>query len=314
VSDDEVFERVRADRIDVLVDAAGHFGDHRLTLFARRPAPVQVSGFGYCGTTGVRAIDYRLTDAWSDPPGDADRHHAERLWRLPHVCWCYRPFEPTPDVGPPPAAAAGHVTFGCLNNPVKMTDAVVAVWARVLAAVPGSRLLLLGSAGDPGPGRRFAARGVDPDRVEVAGRRPRAGYFELHNRIDVGLDPFPFNGDNTLCDAMWMGVPSVALAGAGFAARRGVSHLSAVGLADLVAATADEYVAVAARLAGDPPRLADLRRALRGGCRARRSATRPGTSATWRRPTGPCGGGGVPRRPSGATDSWRPGCPALRDP
>ena len=229
LSDDEAAARVREDRIDLLIDCAGHFGDHRLGIFARRPAPVQVSAFGYCGTTGLKTIDYRLTDAISDPPG-AERWHSEKLWRLPRVAWCYRPFDGAPDVGPLPAAANGFVTFGCMNNLVKMTDAVVQTWSAVLAAVPRSRLLLLGPAGDVHAARRFANCGIDPERVEVAGRRPRAAYFALHHGVDVGLDPFPFNGDNTLCDALWMGVPSVALVGDRFAARRGLAHLSAVGL------------------------------------------------------------------------------------
>ena len=262
LSDEEVAAKVRADRIDILVDCAGHFGDHRLGVFARRPAPVQVSAFGYCGTTGLNTIDYRLTDAASDPPG-SERWHSEKLWRLPRVAWCYRPFDGAPDVGPPPALASGFVTFGCLNNLVKVTDQVVAAWSAVLAAVPGSRLLLLGAEGDENTARRFAGHGVDPGRVEVAGRRPRAGYFALHGRVDVGLDPFPFNGDNTICDALWMGVPSVALIGDRFAARRGLSHLSAVGLGDLAAAGVEEYVGTAVRLAADLPALADLRAGLR---------------------------------------------------
>ncbi len=270
LTDDEVAAKVRADGIDVLVDCAGHFGDHRLGVFARRPAPVQVSAFGYCGTTGLRTIDHRLTDAASDPPGGAgaEAFHSEKLWRLPRVAWCYRPFDGAPDVGPPPAVENGFVTFGCFNNLVKVTDAVVETWSAILAAVPGSRLLLLGAAGDEHTARRFARHGIDPGRVEVAGRRPRAEYFALHNRVDVGLDPFPFNGDNTLCDALWMGVPSVALAGDRFAARRGLAHLAAVGLGHLAAESVEEYVGTAARLAADWPALADLRPALRQSVRA----------------------------------------------
>ena len=265
LSDEEVAAKVRTDRIDILVDCAGHFGNHRLGVFARRPAPVQVSAFGYCGTTGLTTIDYRITDAASDPPGGpgAEAVHSEKLWRLPRVAWCYRPFDGAPDVGPPPALANGFVTFGCLNNLVKVTDQVVAAWSAVLAAVPGSRLLLLGAARDENTARRFARHGIDPGRVEVAGRRPRAEYFALHHRVDIGLDPFPFNGDNTICDALWMGVPSVALVGDRFAARRGLSHLSAVNLGDLAAASVEEYVGTAVRLAADLPALADLRAGLR---------------------------------------------------
>ena len=275
LSDEEVADKVRADRIDILVDCAGHFGDHRLGVFARRPAPVQVSAFGYCGTTGLKTIDYRLTDPVSDPPG-ADEFHSEKLWRLPRVAWCYRPFDGAPDVGPLPALESGFVTFGCLNNLVKVTDQVVETWSAILAAMPGSRLILLGPAGDEHTAGRFAAHGVDPARVEVAGRRPRGAYFELHNRIDVGLDPFPFNGDNTICDALWMGVPSVALIGDRFAARRGLAHLAAVGLGHLAAESVEEYVQAAVRLAADLPALAELRAGLRGRVRASPLGDAPG--------------------------------------
>ncbi len=178
LSDEQVAAKVREDRIDILVDCAGHFGNHRLGVFARRPTPVQVSAFGYCGTTGLTTIDHRLTDAASDPPGEsgesgAEAFHSDKLWRLPRVAWCYRPFDGAPDVGPPPAVGNGFVTFGCFNNLVKVTDQVVAAWSAVLAAVPGSRLVLLGPAGEDRAARRFAARGIDPGRVEVAGRRPR---------------------------------------------------------------------------------------------------------------------------------------------
>ena len=266
IYDEELAEQVRADRIDILVDCCGHFAGNRLLAFALKPAPVQVSHFGYCGTTGLSAIDYRITDASSDPPGTTEACHTEALVRLDGgCCWCYEPAEPTPDVGPLPALAVGHVTFGSLNRPAKLNDAVIETWARVLRAVPGSRLLLLsGTASDAGLSARFARHGVDAARVDDAPRQPRLDYLALHNRIDVGLDPFPFNGDNTLCDALWMGVPSVALAGDAFVSRRGVSHLNNVGLPELAAEDVDGYVWVAAELAADLPRLAALRAGLRG--------------------------------------------------
>ena len=262
LSDDDVAARIREDQIDILVDCTGHFGDHRLGVFARKPAPVQVSAFGYCGTTGVSTIDYRLTDALSDPPG-AEQWYSEKLWRLPRVCWVYRPFDGAPDVGPLPADENGYITFGCLNNLIIVTDEVVAVWAKVLLATPRSRFILLGTTLHQHIADKFASCGIDPDRIEIAGRRPRVKYFELHNRIDICVDPFPFNGDNTICDGLWMGVPSVAMIGDRFAARRGLSHLSAVGLAHLAAGSGDEYVAIASRLTCDLPALSALRQGMR---------------------------------------------------
>jgi protein O-GlcNAc transferase len=263
--DEELAGQVRSDRIDILVDCCGHFAGNRLLAFALRPAPVQVSHFGYCGTTGMAAIDYRITDAWSDPPGATDGLHTETLVRLEGgCCWCYAPDEPGPDVGPLPALSAGHVTFGSLNRPAKLNDLVVETWARVLHAVPRSRLMLLGpGTGDTDVSDRFAGHGIGADRIELTPRVPRPQYLALHQRIDVGLDPFPFNGDNTLCDALWMGVPSVALAGDAFVSRRGVSHLNNVGLPELMSDTVDRYVELAAVVARDLPRLADLRAGLR---------------------------------------------------
>jgi predicted O-linked N-acetylglucosamine transferase (SPINDLY family) len=265
ISDEQLAEQVRSDRIDVLVDCCGHFAGNRLLAFALRLAPVQVSHFGYCGTTGMSAIDYRITDDWSDPAGDTDRFHTEALVRLEGgCCWCYAPDEPGPDVGPLPAVSVGHVTFGSFNRPAKLNDSVVQTWARVLHAVPFSRLLLLcAGPGDADISDRFVGHGIDAGRIELTPRVPRPQYLALHQRVDIGLDPFPFNGDNTLCDALWMGVPSVALAGDAFVSRRGVSHLNNVGLPELVADTIDRYVDLAAGVARDLPRLAELRAGLR---------------------------------------------------
>ena len=292
LSDHEAAELVRADRIDILVDLAGHWADNRMTLMARKPAPVQVQ-IGYPGTTGLAAIDYRITDEWSDPRGESERHYVERLVRLPHCAWCYEPDEDGPAVGPLPALVAGHMTFGCLNNPVKVTDQCLRLWGQILESVPGSRLLLLYVAQPPsavfdrrsksnaeisafgGTQPRAAVPQVSPiqdrlkraeidaARVEPVRRQPRREYLELFNRIDIALDPFPYNGETTTCDGLWMGVPHVALAGDRCASRRTMSHLCNLGLGELVASSADEYVRIATTLAGDLPRLAEMRASMR---------------------------------------------------
>ena len=261
LSDADAARRIRADRVDILVDLAGHMGDHRLLVLARRPAPVQVQIY-YAGTTGLPQIDYRITDAQSDPPA-ADAFYTERLVRLPDCPWLYKPSDPSPAVGPLPALSAGHVTFGCLNKLVKVTDVAIALWCRILLAVPGSRLLLLGPQENAQLTARFALHGISADRLEVAGHCPRDGYLELFNRIDIALDPFPYNGDTTTCDGFWMGVPLVALAGEAFVSRRGVSHLTNVGLGELVAQTPEQYMQIAIALAGDLERLSGLRATLR---------------------------------------------------
>ena len=263
LTDDASAELIWSDRIDILVDLAGHWADNRMTLMARKPAPVQVQ-VGYPGTTGLSAIDYRITDEWSDPPG-AETFYAEKLWRMPRCAWCYEPDEDSPAVGPPPALSAGQVTFGCLNNPVKVTDQCLRLWGRILESVSGSRLLLLSAEGRENKALLdwLKRAEIDPARVEPVRRQPRRQYLELFNHIDIALDPFPYNGETTTCDGLWMGVPHVALAGDRCASRRGVSHLNNLGLGELVASSEDTYVGIATTLAGDLRRLAELRASMR---------------------------------------------------
>lgn len=215
-------------------------------------------------TTRLAAIDYRLTDAWADPPGASEAHYSERLVRLPHVM-VFQPADESPGVTPLPAASGARFTFASLNHLGKVTPEVVRVWARVPAAVPESRLLL-GAAADATVRERyaalFAAQGVAPSRIELQPRLPMAEYLALHAKIDLALDPFPCNGGATGCHSMWMGVPFVALSGDRCMARMGESLLHATGLGELVARTDDEYVALATVLAHDIPRLAALRQAL----------------------------------------------------
>jgi predicted O-linked N-acetylglucosamine transferase (SPINDLY family) len=223
--DGAVADVVRGDRVDVLVDLAGHLNNPRLLLFARKPAPGQVTFLGYPDTTGLQSVDYRLTDALHDPPGQADRYHAERLVRLDPCAWCYRPYDHGVPVNDLPAARTGHITFGSLNRPSKATPGTLRLWAQVLAAVPGSRLVVLTAAGaedDPGLLATFADHGIPADRLIRVGRRPRREYLRLYHDIDVHLDSHPYNGHTTTLDALWMGVPTVSLAGATHAARAGL--------------------------------------------------------------------------------------------
>jgi predicted O-linked N-acetylglucosamine transferase (SPINDLY family) len=263
-----VVERVRADAIDILVDLAGHTGS-RLAVFAHKPAPVQVAWLGYPNTTGLETVDYRITDAIADPPGHGERYYAEELIRLPRCFVCYRALEDAPDVTPLPAAAAGPITFGSFNALAKMTPQVVALWARVLHALPDAQLFLKsrGLEGEATGARilaLFAAQGIACERVRMAGFAETTGeHLALYGRVDIGLDTFPYNGTTTTCQALWMGVPVVTLRGDRHATRVGASLLHAVDLDGLVAASPDEYVAAAVGLAHKRARLAALRAGLR---------------------------------------------------
>jgi predicted O-linked N-acetylglucosamine transferase (SPINDLY family) len=272
--DDDALERlILEDRVDVLVDLSGHTLGHRLPVFARRPAPVQATWIGYPQTTGLATIDYRITDAYLDPPGQTEAFGSERVWRLPELAYCFLPPERAPPPGALPCAESGAVTFGSVNHYFKVTDDVVATWARILAAVPGSRLRIVVEHGErPAVAvavrGRFAALGTAPERIDVRGRTDLAGFFRSLGAIDVALDPFPYNGGTTTYQSLWAGVPVVTLAGRTAMARCGAMILSAIGLRDLVAGDATEYVAIATRLAGDRRRLGELRASLRGRYRA----------------------------------------------
>lgn len=265
LDDDRATERIRDDRIDILVDLSGHTADNRLLVFARKPAPVQVSWLGYMTTTGLSAIDYRITDEYADPPGRTEALHTETLWRVPSVT-VFQPFADTPPVGSLPVLAAGQFTFGCLNSMAKVGPDVVALWARILLALPEARLFL-GNAGDRAVRtrliRQFTEHGVAESRLSFQARLPLPEYLQLHHQIDLGLDPFPYNGGATSCHSLWMGVPFVTLAGARYMARMGVSLLANVGLTELVADSPDHYVALACKLAADSARLAAIRANLR---------------------------------------------------
>lgn len=264
-SDAQVAERVRGDRIDVLVDLSAHSGRNRLLAFAEKPAPVQATYLAYCSTTGVDAIDYRLTDRFLDPPGADLSHYSERSVYLPDCYWCYTAPSAQAGAAIENERLAGPPTFGCLNNFAKVTPTALRLWARVLLRVPEARLLLHAKAGSHRDRVVDTLRraGVDERRVAFVDAQPFVDYLGTYREIDVGLDPFPFGGGTTTCDALWMGVPVVTLVGRTAVSRAGSSLLSNASLPDLVARTEEQYVDIAAGLVRDAPRLAALRRELR---------------------------------------------------
>ena len=267
--DPEFAKTVLDDRIDVLVELTGHTGNNRLSALATRLAPVQMSWLGYPCTTGLGAVGYRITEATADPVGTADAHYTETLVRLPRTFLCYRPADEAPAPGPLPSLGGHPFTFGSFNNLPKVNDQVIAAWAEILHRVPGSRVLLKSHAlacreAVDRVRRAFADHGVDGERVELVGwRRNPAEHLLLYRKIDLALDPFPYNGTTTTCEAMWMGVPVLTLAGSRHAARVGASLLKQVGLGDFVVSTREEYVTKAVALAGARDHLATIREALR---------------------------------------------------
>ncbi len=264
LDDDALAARIRADGIDVLVDLAGHSAFNRLPVFARKPAPVQVTWLGYPGTTGLTAMDYRLVDPVSDPEGAADAQATERLVRLKDGFLCYRP-----ETAPEPGRGTGPLTFGSFNSLNKLSEPVLDLWAALLNRLPEARLLLkCRQLADPAAAAllraAFESRGVAGERLDL--RSWTAGpeaHLETYREIDIGLDPFPYAGTTTTCEALWMGVPVVTLAGDRHAARMGASLLTRVGLPELIATTQTAYLEIAVSLAGDPARRDRLRSDLR---------------------------------------------------
>lgn len=271
LSDEQAATRVRADQIDILIDLSGHTGGNRLLIFARKPAPVQITWLGYPNTTGLQAIDYRLTDPVADPTEVTDGLHTEQLLRLPRGFSCYRPPNGAPAVSELPARRQGGVTFGSFNTLSKINSEVILLWASILQSVPGSRLMLKYSMfGDESIRTRlrtdFAAHGIEAARLVFSGHSAsHRQHLEQYQQVDIALDPFPYNGTTTSCDALWMGVPVVTLAGLTHAARVGTSQMTSLGLTELIAQSHQDYLAIAAGLAA---RLEHLE-ALRAGLRAR---------------------------------------------
>ena len=265
LGDHVLSERIRDDKVDILVDLTQHMANGRLLMFARKPAPIQVAWLGYPATTGLPAMDYRFTDDFLDPEGSAWSESVETPIRLPNSWFCYDPFE-TPVPVALPALEAGHVTFGSLNNFSKVNDAVLRLWVKVLQGVEGSRLLLHCPAGETQARllQWFEAEGIATHRVELVPRtRTRAEYLQLYQRIDIGLDSFPYNGGTTTCEALWMGVPVVSLAGTAAVSRLSMSVLTTAGLPEWVAFSEGNYIAIARERARDLPRLVELRAMLR---------------------------------------------------
>lgn len=266
LTDDQTAEVIRADGIDILVDLGGHTAGNRILAFARRPAPVQITMFGYPNTTGMRCFDYRITDEVYEPIGTSESRSTEPLLRLPELCWVYRPPDDAPPVGPLPGATQKSLTFGCLNNPAKASDACLDAWAAVLRAIPGSRLIMTGSQSHAGARRildRFSQAGILRDRVELLSRVPLSEYLTAYHRIDIALDPFPFNGGITTTDSLWMGVPVLTVAGQTYVGRQGVAILTRLGLTDFVVESPLDLAEKAKSWAGRRAELAEIRAGLR---------------------------------------------------
>jgi predicted O-linked N-acetylglucosamine transferase (SPINDLY family) len=266
VSDEQVARQIREDGIDILVDLKLHTGGNRLLVFAHKPAPMQVTWLGCPGSTGMTAIDYRLSDSHFDPPGMDESVYTEKTIRLPDTYWCYDPLEPRDiPVNSLPARDLGVVTFGCLNTFRKINEPLLALWAQAMQQVHGSQLLLLASPGSPRARTTeyMSRHGIDSHRIEFIPRLTRRDYLLLYHRLDISLDSFPYVGHTTSLDSFWMGVPVVTMPGQTAVSRAGSSHAASLGLSELVANTPENYVKIAVELANDLPKLQSLRAILR---------------------------------------------------
>ena len=270
LSDDALAEAIHGDRIDILVDLAGHSGIPRLGVFARQPAPVQAAWLGYLNTTGLTRMHYRITDALADPPG-AEASHTETLARLPHTQWCYRPFIVVEPAAAPPLVRAGSVTFGSFVQAAKLSPLVRALWAEILRRLPRARLRVAGVAA----GRAAETLLDDLERAGVARERvtlvpflPLREYFAQFSAVDIALDTAPYSGGTTTCDALWMGVPVLTFPGARPVSRSASSILTALGLGQWIASSAEDYVRLALEYAGQRELLCALRTSLRPRMRA----------------------------------------------
>ncbi len=269
LSIDELERTIRDDEIDILVDLSGHTAGNRLPVFARKPAPIQVTYLGHPATTGLTSIDYRIGDEVTDPPGLTETHYSETLWRLPACFLAYQPADSAPAVQASPLASSGHITFGSFNNASKITTEVIDTWVKILQAVPDSTLLLKSHAFGTELGRqrligRFEKWGISAERLRLMEWLPAGkDHLSIYGEVDIALDPFPYNGTTTTCEALWMGVPVITLAGERHSCRVGASLLSCLGLTELICESVDDYVTCASRLACDSDRLAVLRASLR---------------------------------------------------
>jgi predicted O-linked N-acetylglucosamine transferase (SPINDLY family) len=265
--DETLARRISDDGIDILIDLAGHTAHNRLPVFAWKPAPVQLSWLGYFATTGVAAIDYLIADAWTLRESE-EVNFTEKIWRLPQTRLCFSAPDVEVGVNALPALSNSYLTFGCFNNLTKMNDSVVGLWAQVLTSVPGSRLFLKSPQFKElsirqEVARRFAAHAIDPGRLIMEGLSSRAEYLKTYQRVDIALDPFPYTGGTTTCEALWMGVPVLTLAGERFLSRQGVGLLMNAGLPEWIASNSEDYVARAVSHASNLKNLSRLRAALR---------------------------------------------------
>jgi protein O-GlcNAc transferase len=264
LNDEALCRLICEDRIDILVDLTMHMAGGRPLLFARKPAPIQIAWLAYPGTTGIGAMDYRLSDPRLDPDG-FDAHHSERTLRLPDSFWCYDPLTHHPLVNELPAIERGYLTLGCLNNPCKLTDHTLRLWGGVMRALPDARLLLMAPLGRHRRhlSQRLCAHGIAAERVDFRPFQPRGEYLRSYHDIDLGLDTFPYNGHTTSLDSLWMGVPVVSRVGRTSVGRGGLTQLFQMDLLELAAESDEAFVAIAAALGHDLVRLAALRKELR---------------------------------------------------
>jgi protein O-GlcNAc transferase len=297
VDDDSLATMIREDEIDILIDLSGHTNGNRLTMFAQKPAPVQMTWAGYVGTTGLGAIDYLISDRIESPQG-AERFCSEKILRLPNGYLCYQPPAYAPEVAALPLLGNGFVTFGSFNNTAKVNREVVALWARLLREMPSARLVLKykGYEHPEVQGRylaMFAEEGIEAGRIDLSGAVPHHQLLQCYNGIDIALDPFPYSGGLTTMEALWMGVPVITLGGERFCSRHSMSHLTNVGVTELIADEEDGYIRIARQLAEEPKRLQALRASLR-----ERMASSP-----------LCDGAGFTRDLEGAfREAWRDWC------
>ena len=266
---DKIFRLLHEGEIDILVDLTGHTGHNRMSLFAAKPVPVQVSWMGYPGTTGIPAIDYRIVDSCTDHPYTADKFYIEKLIRMPECFLCYLPEKDSPDITDLPAISNGYITFGSFNNFAKISPIIVEQWIQILKAVPNSRLLLKAKSFADEHTRRYAIERlstghIDISRIELLPWESSIqAHLSLYKQLDIALDTFPYNGATTTCEALWMGVPVISLAGRTHASRVGLSLLSNIGLPELVATTPQEYIDRAVNLASNMDQLRHFRKNLR---------------------------------------------------
>jgi predicted O-linked N-acetylglucosamine transferase (SPINDLY family) len=268
VDDGQLAQSIRADKIDILFDLAGHCAKNRLLVFARKPAPIQVTWAGYVGTTGLAAMDYILADRY-EIPREAEQFYSEQVLRMPDGYVCYEAPAYAPSVSALPALSHGFVTFGSFNNPTKIAAPVLETWSTILRRVPQAKLILkYKGMDDKSTVNRlregFSIHGINPERIECQGWSPHESLLAEYNRVDIALDPFPYGGGLTTCEALWMGVPVVTCPGQTFASRHSLSHLSAAGLTETIGHDRSDYVELAVSLANNLPHLAELRTRMRG--------------------------------------------------